>query len=598
MSRRMLILGVLGALLLGGCGIPNNTEVVRLRPGPSTGVSSGDDVSPARITRADTTDKAKFVENYLQAAAGDYAGAAERVKEFLSPDAAVNFKAAGDIKVVRKVEDPLVEPGSPEVSIKVREVGTLSQRGILESSDDGEIRLQFTLRSIQGRQGLFVTKAPAGLLLSDVALDRFYAQRTIYFWNQDNTGLVPDLRYMPLSVPPEQQPTVIIDWLTGGPSAWLAGVVDALPEGTKLIGNVPAVSNDTLQINLSDQAVPPDDPSAPDRLQKQLRWSLLPGLPGTLELAVEHQQPRRYVGTDFLAHNPAYRVVDGPERFVVYNGQVHRLAGSSRADQPVPVIAPAANRNIRMAALATSGDRSYAALVVNESGGRPALRVGAAGAGEQATLRRIGLSGAVGRPVWAKSPVGADAGTSGLVPIGGRLWSFSADGGSIRQVEWPNSPGAITAVAVAPDAHRVALLAGGRLYVAALSSSENGAQLSGPHAVPTVLRDLTAVDWGSESTLVVAGISPENNRVAMMDVSIDGATQTNRLADLGSKPVTYLATQPANPAREEAAVAVAYVVDGAAYDEANPDRLDAGDLAKPLADPPAGVLPGAPFFLN
>jgi len=84
----------------------------------------------------------------------------------------------------------------------------------------------------------------------------------------------------------------------------------------------------------------------------------------------------------------------------------------------------------------------------------------------------------------------------------------------------------------------------------------------------------------------------------MMDVSIDGATQTNRLADLGSNPVTYLATRPANPAREEAGSAVAYVVDGAAYDEVNPDRLAAADLADPPPNPPSGARPGAPFFLN
>jgi hypothetical protein len=84
----------------------------------------------------------------------------------------------------------------------------------------------------------------------------------------------------------------------------------------------------------------------------------------------------------------------------------------------------------------------------------------------------------------------------------------------------------------------------------------------------------------------------------MMDVSIDGAGQTDRLADLGSNPVTYLSTVSADPSREATPPAVAYVLDGAAYDEVDPDQLEVGDLADPPANPPAGVLPSAPFFIN
>ena len=598
MKRRLIALTAVAGLVLGGCGIPDETAVVPLGPGPSTGVSSGSELAPPRSSRTDTTDKAQFVENYLAAAAGDFAGAADRVEQFLSPDAAATFKAPPEIKVVRPVEDPLVEPGSGVVKLKVREVGTLRQKGYIETSpDDREIQYQFELREIEGKSGWFVEKAPPALLLSDEALDQFYARRTIYFWNAEHTGLVPDLRYMPLSVPPEQQPTVIVDWLISGPAPWLAGVVDPLPEGTKQIGNVPAVSNNTLQVNLSGQAVPAEEPGALDRLQKQLRWSLRPNLPGTLELSVEHQA-QKYVGDDFLPENAAYRPVADPERFVIYGGVVRRLARSNLAGQAVPLIAPAANRSVRMAAFATTGDRSYAALVVSEPNGRQVLRAGAARTGEHASLRRIPLPAPIGRPVWATSPGGTDAGTVGLVTASGRLYSFNANGSGLSLVEWPSGPGNITAVAVAPDAHRVALLAGGRLYLAALSGSEDGTQLSAPHVVRTVLRDLTAVAWGSESLLVVAGVRPDSQRVAMMDVSIDGAGQTDRLADLGSNPVTYLSTVTADPSREATPPAVAYVLGGAAYDELNPDRLEASDLADPPPNPPPGVLPSAPFFTN
>jgi hypothetical protein len=40
------------------------------------------------------------------------------------------------------------------------------------------------------------------------------------------------------------------------------------------------------------------------------------------------------------------------------------------------------------------------------------------------------------------------------------------------------------------------------------------------------------------------------------------------------------------------------VLDNAAYDEVNPDRIEVTDLAEQVTDPPKDVLPGAPFFLN
>jgi hypothetical protein len=601
MRRAPLIVALVAGLALTGCGIPDNTEVKPLRPGPSTGVSAGDDSAPARTLRTDTQDPGEFVQNYLAAAAGDFEGATERVKQFLSPSAAATFKASADIKVVRLTEPPLVEPGSAEVTINVQQIGTLDAKGILEPGTGESVAYKLTVRELEGQQGLFVTgAAPQALLLSDDALDRFYTRRTIYFWNSDRTGLVPDVRYMPRSVPVEQQPTEIIDWLLSGPSRWLTGAVAELPEGTKAIGNVPAVSNDTLQISLSGPVVAPDDPEALDRLQEQLRWSLRDNLPGTLELTVEQQfEKRRYTGTEYLASNPAYRQIAEAERFVVYNGQIRRLLRSYNSGRPVPLIAPEANRDVRMAALSTSGSRWWTALVVNESGGRQALRVGAAGPGEYATLRRIALPAPIGRPVWAKSPVGADTGTTGLVTAGGSLYTFTPEGSSAVKVQWPGGPRNITAVAVAPDAHRVAVLAGGNLFIATLTSNEEeGPEMSPARVIRTRLTGLTAVDWSSESLLAVAGKRSDSSRVAIMDVSIDGAQQTDRLSDLGSNPVTYLAALPANPTRGEETGTIAYVLDGAAYDEINPDPIGVDDLAEQVADPPPNVQPSAPFFLS
>jgi Lipoprotein LpqB beta-propeller domain len=601
MSRaaRPWLAGVLlVALLLGGCGIPDDTPVLPIGPGPSAGISAGGDLAPTRHDREATLDKPTFVRNYLEAAAGDSEGALDRAKQFLAPAAAASFKVSSDIRVVHLVEDPLNNPGSDDVTLKFQVVGTLNHNGILDPSSDGTVE-QYTMvvGDVSGRSGLFLQKAPPYLMISDKALSDFYDQRSIYFWNTEHTGLVPDVRYMPLTVPVVQQPTEVLNWLIDGPAPWLADAVDPLPDGTSAIGIVPAATNDKLQINLSDQAVPADDPKALDRLRRQLMWSLRPNLPRVLEVKIGHADPNDYSGTDYLTSNFAYQLEDTPERFVVYDGRVRRMAG---ATGPLPVLSSADNRNVREAALTTAGAVDYAALVVGEAGGE-SLRVGAAGAGQQATLRRVALPAPIGHPSWAAAP-GGGADAIGLIPAKGKLYSFAATGSAPQPVDLPGGLGAVSAVSVAPDAHRVALLARGRLYLTALTTSGGGMQLATPQLIRAPLAEVTAVDWSSEGWLVVAGVKPraDGGRVAIMDMTIDGAAYNDRLGDLGTERVTYLAAYPVNPATgRRVSDAVTYMAGDAAYDAlAVAVRITVQDLAEPVPNPPAGVAPTVPFFLN
>jgi hypothetical protein len=610
-SRFALLVAVLATLLAGGCGIPDNSTVVPVGPGPARDQSSGDDSTLVKPSRTDTQDRATFVANYLTAAAGDYDSAIDAVKKFMSPELAATFKPTQpDLKVIRVDGSPLVNPDEPRVTVDAEMVGTLDGAGVLTPASTPEkIKYEIDVGTVEGQSGLFVTGVKQNwLLLSATALSGFYAKRTIYFWNTDHTGLVPDVRYMPQSVPSEQQPTEVVGWLIGGPSSLIKGVAESLPPDTRSIGNVTAVSNDTLQISLSGQALPDDltpaeRQEALTRLQEQLRWSLRPNMrdAATLELNIEHQPTQTYGGADYLTANAAYRTVGQPQRFVVYDGQVRRLSRSYRASDPIPVVPPAANRSVRMAAFGASATRDYAALVVNESQGRPTLRAGSAAIGDVAALGRLRLANPIGRPVWAVSPpVGKADGTVGLVPAGGRLYWFAPDGRSAAVVAWPGGPGAITTVSVAPDARRIALIAGGRLYLATFSN-DDGVQMSPPVPIQTQMTHLTGVDWSAEGTLVVSGTKAASGRSAIMDVSIDGAEQTDRLADLGEATVSYLVAVPASPTENgELGVPVAYTLGtSAAYDESSANKLDVKDLAQPVANPRAGAAsPTAPAFLG
>ena len=604
MRRLFCTVAVVATMLAGGCGIPAESDVTVLGDGPPSGVSVDDDGSPpVQYARQDTSDLEEFADNYLEAAAGDPETALNRVKAFQAPQFAARFPTGNDIKVIRETERPLYSPGDSEITLIVQVVGILRANGVLQPADTTSSTDQYTLRigEIAGEDGLFVLDAPQAMLMTDQTLNLFYQRRTIYWWNNENTALVPDLRYMPRSVPTVQQPTTILGWLTGPPAPWLGDAVNSLPTGTQAADNVPAITNDTLEIRLNDKAVPQGaDPQALDRLRRQLQWSMQP-VPRTISIAIGRNEPVPVTDGEFFESNRAYRLDDDPERFAILGGGIRRLKGSPRADEDVPVIKPAANRDIASAAISASPTRAYIAVVTGPAGQRR-LRVADAPLGEQADITEVvGLSGRLGTPVWAQLPTGGESTrTVGLITMNGHVYAFGGAGSRAQRVEWQGDPGPVTALSVAPDGHRVAVVSGGRLYRAALNTSGDGITLGLPEQVlPPTLKVVTAVAWSSEDYLVVAG-ARRDNRYAVLDVTVDGALSTVRLDDIGAEPVTFLSAYPSNPVNgTERSSSESYVADGVAWDVLSaPDEISRGRLAGPPVPPQSDAVPTAPFFLD
>ncbi|MDI6098309.1 hypothetical protein QLQ12_06800 [Actinoplanes sp. NEAU-A12] len=608
MVRRVLAGAAVAAVLLSGCGIPDESGITVVGPGPSTGTSSGDGSMRSRITRDSTSDRAQFVLNYLKAAAGDYDTALDRVKQFMSSTARAEFNAPATPRVIRLTSPPLVKPAEDSVEISYQLVGTLGKNGVLEpAAEAAEGKYDLVLSEAAG-DGLYVRQAPPFLLLSDTALQEFYDERTIYFWNTEHTGLVPDVRHLLTAVPVEQEPTILLNWLIGGPAPWLQDAVEPLPEGTKLEGNIPAKSADRLQIKLSAQALPTENADdALDWLRRQLQWSLRRLLPKFLELTVGHQETRSYSGFDFMESNPANRLGSNPERYVVYDRVIRRVVdqGSSEPDRPavasVPGLSAETNRDVSRAALSATRTHTLAALVTG-SGKNERLRVGSAPVGGEASLQEIpGLPTGMGHPIWAITPESGADGAIGLIVADGQLWRFAVQGGPAQPVSWPGLGGPITAITVAPDGHRVALTAGGRLYRAVLTVSGDGLALTGLQQLATPFSSVSAVDFSSEGWLTVAGVRRDTERVSIMGVSVDGGLRSEVLPDMGKEPVTYVTSYPAHPVTgRQNSGAVLYSTGRRDAWEALSTAvpIDAGDLAGTTGEPRPDVVPEAPFFLN
>lgn len=610
LATPLLAVPVVAAVLLAGCGIPEYTEVRVDGQGPAPGLPTGSGGTQTPASRLDERNNTEsFVENFLQAPAVEAERAVEQVREFVAPVHRDDIRVPNPevvLTVVRLRERPQItraEAGIEEVALTVQQVGLLRPNGALEPLPAQEPEFtEYTFRvgSVVGEQGKFIFDPPSVLLLSEDALKSFYLQRTIYFWDTSQRAMVPDLRYLPAAVPVERRRTVLLEALISGPSSWLASAVQALPSGLRSGGNVPD-TGDQLKVTLVADAAALTDERQLDRLAAQLMWSLGQGnFSNDLELTIQGQNPKVFRGADLRAMNASQALAETPERFAVYQGRVHRLSSSARSGEPVPVLTDEVNRDVVAAGFTRAGGGTYAALVVRTGDGQRLVTGAATGAGTSFDTSTRAF-GAIGRPVWLKAP-----GDVGLVVADGGLYSFRVGTGAVEPVTIPGVDGAVQSVGVAPDGHRIALVVGGQLYVAALGRDDK-VEVLPPRAVPTSLSEITQVDWVAETLVVVAGTNPDG-RVTLYDVTVDGAIETRSLRDLGGASVTHLAGYPANPANQVPGAlagvgARMYVANGIPYDIFEPSeqiRLEEVEGADAAAGAESGtddVVPSAPFFL-
>ncbi|MGI5525631.1 LpqB family beta-propeller domain-containing protein [Micromonospora sp. CA-259024] len=602
--RRRNLLGAFGVVLLlgAGCGIPAASDVrVDGKGGAATeaGVVDGRRSEPPTRTASGSSNEV-FVRNFLSAAAGEPDRAYERVKAFIAPEHKPRLQdkkgseVALNVVRLREAVYTLNSDETTTVKITVQQIGVLRANGILAPPVATETEYEFGLRSAafdggvnDERAGLYILDPPNVLLLSDIALKQYYQDESIYFWSSDRTRLVPDQRYRPLAVPDERRVNEVVKWLVGGPSDWLRPGVVGLPDRTELINNATG-ANGRWEVNLDMSG---DDQHGIDQLITQLAWSL-GDLPGELELRVRNNSQPVQDLNERRNSQQLYPNIASPQRFGVYEGAIHPLDFDGELSGVVP-LAPEVNRTIVSADLALAKDRRIlAAMVVTGSKSRQRLAVGTGIEPVSVISRSDAEYSSISRPVWLRT-VDSRPGR-GLVVADGQLYRFDE---AARMYPVPlNLPSAkVTAVAAALDGQRVALIVGGRLYVAAVNPDGGGVSIGPPRQLATSLTGLTAVDWGREDRLVVAGSAGQQ---AIYEISVDGALETPLRTDVGAK-VNHLTAYPTNRSVRVPSGAYMYEANGVAYRSSPFERIEP-DRVRGIAPVPAGVRPSnpsAPFFL-
>lgn len=599
--RRRSVLAAALAIGLGvaGCGIPDETEVRVDGPGPSPGFASGGGVGDAPPGRESAGSKEQFVDNFLLAAAGEPRETNKRVRGYLAPAVQNEFKESQEeppVNLVRVRSRTVTDDGNgtSTATLQVEQVGVLDGDGRVNPPVLTATSFTIGIGQVEGKSGWFVTAPPNVLLLNVSALDSnplvgYYEPQTIYFWNLERTALVPDLRYMPRAVPPEGQPTEILDRLLGGPSELLQPAVRRLPAGTKRTGTVPD-TGDRLEISLSAEAGAPDyDPADVGR---QLMWSLPPSLRKDLEVKVEGQPPRVItMDQAYLDANQVRAFSETPERFAILDGKIYRLKSSPNGGQDsLPsLLSDAVNHDVVFASLASGSGVTAGALVVKRGQGQQ-LIVGATGGDRPRSFTPVGPEHqAIGRPVWLKAPL-----DTGFVVVEGKLYRFGLEGGGLTRVGLPGIPGAVSAVSAAPDGRRLAVVADGRLWVAVLGRDDRSVEVLAVRQVSTTLQQLTEVAWSGEGQLTIVGVRAGKSTIGT--VTIDGVADADLSYEVGGGAVTYLVGSP-GPGSVEGN-RIMFAAGGKGYDAQGPEPII---QANEIVDGPSNAQPGlaiAPFFMN
>jgi hypothetical protein len=490
-----------------------------------------------------------LVRNFLMAAAGGGASANDQVKRYLTQNALSAWRAPDQadnppLTIVRIVGGPttgVAVGGRTPVTVDFQMVGKMADQGrVDELSDLSTSHVTFWVvadeQNLTNRRIDEIVGAPSGLLLSDEALTNYYRIQPVYFWDQGFTTLVPDARYLPLTIKPDQRARRLLEWLTAGPSASLVGGVQRLPAGTTITDNVVTRDDGKLQVKLSAQAAGGGDPNVLRRLLFQLQWTLsVNGNTPRIELYIDDKLVSVPASDDeFLDQNHSYSYRGPAQQFNITPDQkVVRLPVGIPA---APVIAAPENANVSLAAV--GNNQTIAAYVRADGAGRLYLQIVRDGVPGHVDAH-IPRSYSLGRPSFVPGVPDVV-----LIPTGGpdgRLMAVSATDGTYTNIT--RNIAGVTSATVSPDGRRIAFIAGGQAYVSSLIVANNTVTV-GSNARPILAGQLTAstVTWTSESWLYVAGTA--GGAPAMWKVTADGVVAQNFSGNMGGLEVRDLVAYP------------------------------------------------------
>jgi hypothetical protein len=384
-----------------------------------------------------------------------------------------------------------------------------------------------------------ISSAPSTLLLTQSQFSDDYEQRNLYFFDPNNLYLVPDPVYVPLQATTSNLINQLVDDLITPPKDWLADATQtAFPAHTKRLGSVSLTGN-LATVDLGGAiATAPNQKTLLAQVSAQLLWTLVGSGQGgsqvqSVELLVDGQPkypPGNSQGIPVQHLSEAsYAPASGAGGTFYYLDSAGYLCSRHGVT----------GRQVQLAKLGTgfsqiavSPDGKYVAAVRNG-----ALYVGPVGG---SLVKRQGsgytsISWDPGDNLWTTTGsqilafrAGVSLASAQAKPVAAMVWNY---GGGVFD-------GSITALRVAPDGVRVALIVDSAELTFGAIVWQQGA---GPRLATAVKIELlssndselapdgfTGVTWyGPDNVITLGGAGS----TTLTEYPVNGGTSTSQMLD-------------------------------------------------------------------
>jgi hypothetical protein len=583
-TRWAVALSAAIVLAVSACGVPTSGPPISDGPPPAGGGSDNGGIDPPPGPDVESSSADDFVNDYLAATAGAPTpeGQVATARAYMNAAAASTWakpNTSGRVSVLRQIggwAPDTTRTASSDGSTIIDVTGTFDvvgsfvvATGALEpvtaatppSRTAQRLTLRFSVGDSDDGSGRFrlTDRVPPGLFMSEQALQRWFAPHPVYFWDPNHQALIPDIRYVPLVLSGILQATLIVNWVLGNPSDWINGATQQTVNASLVDPTISVTGDGTYVVNLSTSAHALDTPAL---LAYQLRWSLGTltvdagtQIPMPVEIEIEGQTQVTSSDNSYREHvanlapsrssdeASAYAIAAGGKAVAVtINPSTEAVTPVAAAGQP-RVLNSSKNTGVTLAAVDGSG--SAAALVRADNTGQ-SLWIRRTGGGAASDFVQVkGLPhGTMSRPEFLAQPAGAV-----VVAVNGQLKLVDFQN-RVHSIQSPSGISNISAFSIAPDAHRIAFVSGGKLYFSVITGGDTPTMtMAQPIVIGPSLATATAVAWSSAYQLIVGGRDGSIGKIA--ELNIDGSLDPNPFTrEYGQVTIAQVAAYSYDPIQQ------------------------------------------------
>jgi hypothetical protein len=532
--RYAVTVGVVTVLLAGCSGVPTSSrpEVVRtvtggVAPSAAVAVTPTAGADPRQIVAVFLTVNASEDSHHTAA------------RGFLTADAAKKWTDT-TTSVVSDYQVGVADPVTHAVTVTADRLGTIDAHGIYTPVTQGggttPVTLSFGMQQVD--QQWRISALLSGLIVQRAEFVQTYKPRPVYFFDQTQKRLVPDLRYSALS--DQSLCTWLLEQLTTGPRAELQSAYTSdLPEQTAHA----AVSFEPNAIVIDLPGASQLDAQTKGRLAVQLAFTFRLEFGAAPVSITDSSKPVAIpsVTTPFSSDSfPTYSTAPGPP--AVY----YVAAGAVVDDNGASVGGPAGETSAGLDSIAVAQRNGSLLLAATKKvdGGQQLVIGSLTGALTTASI----APGTMTRPAWAPglNEVWVGSGSKLLrLPDAGKTAvpvALSSTSGTVG--------GQIKSVAFSVDGVRIALVIGAadgssQLWIGSIVRTATGATVDSMEPVTPIGLRLTDVAWNDVSTLYAIGSDVARpGSYGIWSVQVDGSSLTARaITNLPGAPDSITASQ-------------------------------------------------------